>query len=137
MVFFWERWIRTTYGIEVKDGEKVIINDEDNRRYWDTTITGNYIIPSRTSILETIPKVVANPPKIPPKMTISSFEKLFFNIKGAMHSHKYTTMLILSGIIFGALYYGRDRLRRSRKGFFRLGEEKEGILGNTNGVKGD
>jgi protein disulfide-isomerase len=27
---FWERWIRTTYGIEVaNDGEKVIINDED------------------------------------------------------------------------------------------------------------
>lgn len=27
---FWERWIRSTYGIEVKsDGEKVIINDED------------------------------------------------------------------------------------------------------------
>jgi protein disulfide-isomerase len=25
---FWERWIRTTYGIDVKDGEKVIINDE-------------------------------------------------------------------------------------------------------------
>lgn len=27
---FWERWIRTTYGIDVaKDGERVIINDED------------------------------------------------------------------------------------------------------------
>lgn len=26
---FWERWIRTTYGVNVKDGEKVIINDED------------------------------------------------------------------------------------------------------------
>lgn len=26
---FWERWIRTTYGINVNDGEKVIINDED------------------------------------------------------------------------------------------------------------
>ena len=25
---FWERWIRTTYGVDVKDGEKVIINDE-------------------------------------------------------------------------------------------------------------
>jgi protein disulfide-isomerase len=25
---FWERWIRTTYGIDVKDGEKVVINDE-------------------------------------------------------------------------------------------------------------
>ena len=26
---FWERWLRTTYGIDVKNGEKVIINDED------------------------------------------------------------------------------------------------------------
>ena len=26
---FWERWIRTTYGVEVKNGERVIINDED------------------------------------------------------------------------------------------------------------
>ena len=26
---FWQRWLRTTYGIDVKDGERVIINDED------------------------------------------------------------------------------------------------------------
>lgn len=26
---FWERWIRTTYGVDVKEGERVIINDED------------------------------------------------------------------------------------------------------------
>ena len=26
---FWERWIRTTYGIDVKEGEKVVINDEE------------------------------------------------------------------------------------------------------------
>ena len=26
---FWERWIRTTYGVNVNDGERVIINDED------------------------------------------------------------------------------------------------------------
>lgn len=26
---FWERWIKTTFGISVKDGEKVVINDED------------------------------------------------------------------------------------------------------------
>lgn len=26
---FWQRWIRTTYGIDAKDGERVIINDED------------------------------------------------------------------------------------------------------------
>ena len=28
---YWERWLRTTYGIDVKEGEKVIINDEDVR----------------------------------------------------------------------------------------------------------
>jgi protein disulfide-isomerase len=26
---FWQRWIRQTYGVDVKDGERVIINDED------------------------------------------------------------------------------------------------------------
>ena len=26
---FWQRWIRTTYGIDAKDGDRVIINDED------------------------------------------------------------------------------------------------------------
>lgn len=25
---FWQRWIRTTYGVDVKDGERIIINDE-------------------------------------------------------------------------------------------------------------
>jgi protein disulfide-isomerase len=29
---FWERWIKTTYGVDVKEGEKVIINDEDVSR---------------------------------------------------------------------------------------------------------
>ena len=26
---FWERWLRTTYGIDIEKGERVIINDED------------------------------------------------------------------------------------------------------------
>jgi protein disulfide-isomerase len=26
---FWERWVRTTYGVDVSKGERVIINDED------------------------------------------------------------------------------------------------------------
>lgn len=26
---FWERWLRTTYGIDVENGERVIINDQD------------------------------------------------------------------------------------------------------------
>lgn len=30
---FWERWLRTTYGIDVENGERVIINDEDVSAY--------------------------------------------------------------------------------------------------------
>lgn len=30
---FWERWLRTTYGIDIKDGERVIINDEEASYY--------------------------------------------------------------------------------------------------------
>lgn len=29
---FWERWLRTTYGIAVRDGQRVVINDEDVRK---------------------------------------------------------------------------------------------------------
>ncbi|GAB1316676.1 hypothetical protein MFIFM68171_06886 [Madurella fahalii] len=138
---FWQRWVRTTYGIDVKDGERVIINDEDNRRYWDQTSTGNPIVPSRTSILETINKVTANPPKIKAKLTISAFEKVFFDIKVTFKEHPYLSMGCILGIAFGCLSWFRGRIRRAR-GYFRLEDAaksfKAPILGsNANGSKSD
>ncbi|GKT45621.1 uncharacterized protein ColSpa_05802 [Colletotrichum spaethianum] len=138
---FWQRWIRTTYGIDIKDGDRVIINDEDNRRYWDTTITGNNILLSRTSILETINKVVTSPPKIKPKLTISSFEKIFFDMRVTFVEHPYLTLGCILGLAFGAFSWFRSRSRRGRGGHFRLEESwgnkelmKEGLLGpNGNG----
>ncbi|KLU81944.1 hypothetical protein MAPG_01024 [Magnaporthiopsis poae ATCC 64411] len=136
---FWQRWIRTTYGIDVKDGERVLINDEDNRRYWDQTVTGNYIIPSRTSILETIGQVTRSPNKIKPKLTISSFEKIFFDIRQTFTEHPYLTSGCLLGLALGGASWFRGRLRRTR-GHFRLEENlgmkemKAPILGaNANG----
>ncbi|KAI1335878.1 thioredoxin-like protein [Xylariaceae sp. FL0016] len=138
---FWQRWIRTTYGIDIKDGERVIINDEDNRRYWDMTITGNNIVPSRVSILETISKVTSSPPIIKPKLTISSFEKIFFDIKVTFSEHPYLTFGCIAGVSFGVFSWYRGRTRRNR-GHFRLDENlpikeiKEGLLGTTvNGKK--
>jgi protein disulfide-isomerase len=156
---FWQRWVRTTYGIDVKDGERVIINDEDvsnlalladmvpfantrqNRRYWDQTITGNYIIPSRTSILETLNKITASPPKIKPKLTISSFEKIFFDIRMTFSEHPFLSVGCVLGIALGCASWFRGRLRRTRGGHFRLPEDlptmkdfKAPLLGsNTNG----
>ncbi|KAI1141926.1 thioredoxin-like protein [Hypoxylon sp. FL0543] len=138
---FWQRWIRTTYGIDIKDGERVIINDEDNRRYWDMTITGSPIVPSRVSILETISKVTASPPLIKPKLTISSFEKIFFDIRVTFTEHPYLSFGCIAGIALGCASWFRGRIRRNR-GHFRLEDNlpikeiKEGLLGNTaNGKK--
>lgn len=159
---FWQRWIKSTYGIDIKDGDRVIINDEDvsyrhfslpdpcktlltcaqNRRYWDTTITGNHIIPSRTSILETISKVTASPPKIKPKLTISSFEKVFFDIRVTFSEHPYLSFGCVGGLALGLASWFRGRLRRNR-GHFRLEDNlpikelKDTFLGNTANGKTD
>lgn len=150
----WQRWIRQTYGIDVKDGEKIIINDEDvsgfvvvrhclvvltfvakNRRYWDQTATGNYIMVSRTSIMETLDKVVYGPHVIRHKLTVSTFEKVLLDIKAAFVEHPYLSMGCVLGIAFGTVSWLRGRSRRVRGGHFRLDDGmgirdlKEGLLG--------
>ncbi|KAK4245226.1 thioredoxin-like protein [Corynascus novoguineensis] len=140
---FWQRWIRTTYGIDVKDGDRVIINDEDNRRYWDQTSTGNPIVPSRTSILETINKVTANPPKLKPKLTIGFFEKLIFDVKTSFREHPFLSSGCVLGIAFGCLSWFRGKIsfRRPRFGHFKLddsGSNRAPLLGvSSNGNKVD
>ncbi|KAI0404383.1 thioredoxin-like protein [Xylaria palmicola] len=139
---FWQRWIRTTYGIDIKDGDRVIINDEDNRRYWDQTISGYNIVPSRVSILETLSKVTSNPPIIKPKLTISSLEKIFFDIKMNFVEHPYLTFGCLAGISFGIISWYRGRQRKNRSPFrleetLPIKELKDGFLGNTANGKND
>ncbi|KAI9718664.1 MAG: hypothetical protein M1828_006599 [Chrysothrix sp. TS-e1954] len=134
---FWERWIRQTFGISVADGEKVIMYDLDNHRYWDNTITGNPIVPSRTSILETLPKVVVSPPKLTPKATGSSIAHFFFRLRNAIINHPIVAVGLLIGFTI-ASFLGRRTLRRRRVfgsntgGYFHL-DGKEGLLGTTNG----
>ncbi|KAL8832043.1 MAG: hypothetical protein Q9170_005040 [Blastenia crenularia] len=135
---FWDRWIRTTYGINVAiDGERVIINDEDNHRYWAHTISGAPIVPSRTSILETLPKVVSNSPQLSSKSTTGAIQHIFFQARGGMASHPVITLALLIGVIVGA-YWGRGRIRRTKgsagSGFFQL-DGKEGWL-NSGGPYG-
>lgn len=91
---------------------------------------------SRTSILETIPKVVASPPKIKPKSTISNFEKFFFDVRGAISGHPYLSVGVLAGILIGVAMWMKGRTRRSRGGFFRL-DEKDGLLGGPANGKVD
>jgi protein disulfide-isomerase len=88
---------------------------------------------SRTSILDTIRNVVASPPTIKPKSTIGSFEKFFFDIRGAISGHPFLSIGCIIGLVIGGASWGRKRIRRNRGGFFRL-DEKDGLLGgNMNG----
>lgn len=133
---FWERWIRTTYGISVGDGEKVIINDEDNHRYWDTTMTGNPIVPSRTSILETLPRIVANPPKISPKSTTNAIGHVWWVIKGNVIHHPFVSLGLLVCVLLVGSIYGRKHLH-ARGGYIKLDEKAghmNGLLGGNSGV---
>ncbi|KAL8998653.1 MAG: hypothetical protein Q9169_002313 [Polycauliona sp. 2 TL-2023] len=132
---FWDRWIRTTYGINVAiDGERVVIVDEDNHRYWDHTISGAPIVPSRTSILETLPKVVSNPPQLSSRSTAGPIKHVFYQARGGMASHPFITIMLIIAAVVGA-YWSKDRIRRSRAysgngGFFQL-DGKEGWLGGN------
>lgn len=135
---FWERWIRTTFGISVRDGEKVVVNDEDNKRYWDNTMTGNSIVPSRTSILETLPRIVANPPKISPKSTTTALGHVWWVLRGQMYEHPFLfsgIVLVLVGLL---VWSKRLAWRTSDKakgyGYFKVGEKggpMDGLLGGN------
>ncbi|CAL5869618.1 uncharacterized protein PFLUO_LOCUS3848 [Penicillium psychrofluorescens] len=124
---FWERWLRTTYGIDVENGDRVIINDEDNRRYWDTASSGATIMASRTSILETIPLVIASPPKLSPKSTVGTFESIFFLTRSSLGSRRLLFFVLVVVAVAAAVLFGRGRLLR------RAGFGRGGILGNPNG----
>ncbi|KAF9893898.1 hypothetical protein FE257_010068 [Aspergillus nanangensis] len=124
---FWERWLRVTYGIDIGNGERVIINDQDNRRYWDSSSSGASIMASRTSILETIPLVIANPPKLTPKSTVGTFESMFFFTRAFISEHTVLFIIILVSVVAAAIVVRSRILRRAGRG---------GILGVTGGTGG-
>ncbi|OAA61437.1 Thioredoxin-like fold protein [Cordyceps fumosorosea ARSEF 2679] len=144
---FWQRWLRTTYGIDIKDkdGERIIINDEARRKYWDTTATGNHILVSRTSIMETLDKIVYGPQVIKPKLTVSFIEKVFFDLRVTLRDHPILSLLSVCGFAYAALTWLRTRKGRRGGGHFRLDDSmgsgmrefKDGILGGGGNTKAD
>ena len=95
-------------------------------------------MPSRTSILETLPRIVASPPKLTPKSTIGVFENIFFQIRNFGTYHPYLSFVLLILSIVALLYVLRNgtsikrSLSRNSSGFFHL-DGKEGLLGTANG----
>lgn len=135
---FWERWLRTTFGAHIDNGERVIINDEENRRFWDVTETGNWITPSRVSILETLSKVTADPPKLQSKSSIGFIESIFFQIKNSWVYHPYLSsigviifLVVAIYVLRAAGFLSREKINAwglktgGRKGYFHLGGDEK------------
>lgn len=80
---------------------------------------------SRTSILETIPLVIASPPKLSPKSTVGTFESFFFFTRTFLSTHPILFFIFLGITVVVATIFGRGRLLR------RSGLGRGGILGNS------
>lgn len=72
--------------------------------------------------------MTASPPKIKPKLTIGSVEKIFFDVKVAFAEHPYLTVLSLGAVALVVASYLRGRYRRSR-GYFRLDDHSHASNG--------
>jgi protein disulfide-isomerase len=125
---FWQRWIKATYGVDVRDGERVIINDEDHHRYWDTTSTGSPIPVSKARISETLEQVLANPRSIKPKLTVSMFYKVLYDIKGFWIDHPFVAIVGTLGSVYLVVQYlKRQSKSSSSQGHFRVDDGLTGL----------
>jgi protein disulfide-isomerase len=109
-------------------------------------------MPSRTSILETIPLVISNPPRLKSKSTIGIFEFTFFHTRNFIANHRIVSIVIFVVCLIAAAIIGRRRMTRRSSfssssggilgygsgggGFFRL-DGKEGILNSGSTGKVD
>lgn len=78
---------------------------------------------SRTSILETIPQVIANPPKVKPKSTVGAVESTFFVTRSFIVDHPVIFFFLLTVFIVAVSLLARGRMVRRAAG-------RGGILGN-------
>lgn len=102
------------------------------------TESGAFIVPSRTSILETLPKVVSNPPKLSSKSSTGVLQQLFFTLTGPFTSHPWISLGLFVGMAAVGVW-GNGRIRRTRGGtggFFHL-DGKEGLLNGGGYGKAD
>ncbi|KAK9460502.1 thioredoxin-like protein [Lipomyces oligophaga] len=115
---FWERWLQKTYGINVRaTGPRVIINDEDNKQYWDQDVEGQNIVPTASAkIFETIKVIFLNENKIKAKSTTSRFVNFVQTVKSITSGYPFAFLSFVAGIILAVAWWWRGKMRRSMRG---------------------
>ncbi|BFZ62125.1 hypothetical protein YB2330_003204 [Saitoella coloradoensis] len=122
---FWEKWIAGTYGIDVHEtGHRVIINEQDEKRFWDITKVGQPIPPAKALVLDTLNAVLKNPRSIHFKSTKTRFESAVSAAKELGEAHRHS----LAGFGVFLLVLGAVWWFVKRKGTGAFNRRKGGIL---------
>lgn len=93
-----------------------IANSNQRKRFWDSTVTGNHIMVTRSSIMETLEKVVYGPNTIETKYTLSVVGRFFFNIRMNFTDRPVFSIGFAVILLFGIWTWIR-RSGRSRTAF--------------------
>lgn len=101
-------------------------------------MTGNPIVPSRTSILETLARILASPPKLAWKPSGTSIAVYYYRAMNSIKSHPMTSMGVAAVVLLGLIaFFARRRRRRSdyaSAGYFEVsGSVSNGLLGGNKG----
>jgi len=97
-------------------------------------MTGNPIVPSRTSILETLPKVLSHPPLIRAKSSSSLMGSVYYSLRGTLRYHPWFSLFCFVGLVAGGVSFVKNYARRRQwaAGVFNMDGEK-GFLGHGGG----
>ncbi|KAI5292109.1 hypothetical protein KEM52_006614 [Ascosphaera acerosa] len=96
--------------------ERVIIADEENNRYWDTTSSGAPIMPSRTSILETLSHIVNSPEKLRAKSTVGPVRGTVLAVRTFVARHPALVLFTLAVAMLFLAVSMRGGMRRAGRG---------------------
>ncbi len=139
---FWEKWLDRAYNFNIaSDGPRIIINEEDQKQYWDTNADGKLIQPVKSEILGTLPYVLSIPPRIKAKSAKNSLETALHAARGVGEGHPFASGAFFLGLLVAVIYLVRSRKGKGTKGFIGrspitrdLGADRE--KGNDNGLQG-
>ncbi|BFZ53603.1 hypothetical protein PYCC9005_000631 [Savitreella phatthalungensis] len=151
---FWDKWLKAAFRIDIVSSTDlastsspqdtrptraaIIINDEDNQRYWDLDLHNQPFQLTTTAILDALQEVVGTgpPPKIqdpqndpgqdfkPPKIggrlkassTRNSIEQAYFAARRAGRGHPWSGVLLVVVGVFVGVVVGMRRCSRRAGG---------------------
>lgn len=118
---FWERWVRGRYGSY--DGKsRVIINKENSGKFWDKTVSGDVLVPSRSSIMETLEAALGSSSRLSPMPLHNSVSAYISQTRETLFANSYFYFFLGGAFIVTYLY-------KKHHGKKREGHATEGLLG--------